>query len=76
MDYIKHYYRVGHLTFGTWISHKKIKLWIFFQKYGFIRKIEPLHLRMKQKIIEMTIFSKALINEKRYEYLFREIWTI
>ena len=28
-------------------------LWIFFQKYGFIRKIESFHLRMKH-IIQMT----------------------
>ena len=43
---------VGHLTFGIWIEHKK-NLWIFFQKYGFIRKIETFHLRMKH-IIQMT----------------------
>ena len=32
-------YRVGHLTFGIWIGYKKKNLWIFFQTYGFIRKI-------------------------------------
>ena len=32
----------------------KKNLWIFFQKYGFIRKIEPFHLRMKHSIIQMT----------------------
>ena len=40
MGYI---YRVGDLTFGILIGYKK-HLWIFFQKYGFIRKIEPFHL--------------------------------
>ena len=44
---------MGHLTFGIWISYKK-NLWIFFQKYGFIRKIEPFHLRMKHNIIQMA----------------------
>ena len=29
-------------------------LWIFFQNYGFIIKIEPFHLRMKHNIIQMT----------------------
>ena len=46
-------YRVGHLTFGIWIGYKK-KLWIFLQKFGFIIKIEPFHLRMKHNIIQMT----------------------
>ena len=46
-------YKVGHLTFGIWIGYKKT-LWIFFQKYAFIRKIEPSHLRMKHNIIQMT----------------------
>ena len=32
----------------------KKNLWIFFQMYGFIRKIEPFHLRMKHNIIQMT----------------------
>ena len=32
----------------------KKTLWIFFLKYGFIRKIEPFHLRMKHNIIQMT----------------------
>ena len=32
----------------------KKNLWIFFQKYGFIRKIEPFHLKMKHNIIQMT----------------------
>ena len=32
----------------------KKNLWIFFQKYGFIRKIEPFDLRMKHNIIQMT----------------------
>ena len=32
----------------------KKNLWIFFQKYGFIRKIEPFSLRMKHNIIQMT----------------------
>ena len=31
--------------------------WIFFQKYIFIRKIEPFHLRMKDNIIEMTAMA-------------------
>ena len=35
-------------------SDIKKNLWIFFQKYGFIRKIEPFHLRMKYNIIQMT----------------------
>ena len=39
-------YRVVHLTFGIWIGYKK-SLWISSQKYGFIEKIEPFHLRMK-----------------------------
>ena len=46
-------YRVGHLTFGIWIGYKK-NLWIFFQKYGCIRKIEPFYLRMKHYIIQIT----------------------
>ena len=46
-------YRVGHLTFGIWIGYKS-NLWIFFQKYSLIRKIEPVHLRMKHNIIKMT----------------------
>ena len=46
-------YRVGHFTFELWISYKK-NLWIFFQKYGSIRKIEPFHLRMEHNIIQMT----------------------
>ena len=29
-------------------------LWIFFQKYGFIKKIEPYHLKKKHNIIQMT----------------------
>ena len=44
---------MGHLTFGIWIGYKK-NLWIFFQKYGFIRKIEPFYLRMKHNINQMT----------------------
>ena len=32
----------------------KKNLWIFFQKYGFIRKIEPVHLRMEHNVIQMT----------------------
>ena len=31
-------------------------LWIFFKKYGFIRKIEPFHLRMKH-IIQITAMA-------------------
>ena len=46
-------YRVGHLTFGIWSGYKK-NVWVFFQKYGFIRKIEPFHLRMKHNIVQMT----------------------
>ena len=46
-------YRVSHLTFGIWIGYKKKNLWIFFQKYVFIRQIEPFHLRMKH-IIQRT----------------------
>ena len=34
----------------------KKNLWTFFQKYGFIRKIEPFHLRMKH-IIQMTAMA-------------------
>ena len=45
--------RVGYLTFWIWIGYKK-NLWIFFQKYGFIRKIEPFHLRMNHNIIQIT----------------------
>ena len=45
---------MGNLTFGIWIGYKKKNLWIFFQNYGFIRKIEPFHLRMKHNIIQMT----------------------
>ena len=29
-------------------------LWIFFLKYGLIRKIEPFHLRMEHNVIQMT----------------------
>ena len=43
-----------HLEFESTI---KKKLWIFFQKYGFIRKIEPFHLRMKHNIIQMTVMT-------------------
>ena len=32
----------------------KKNLWIFFQKYGFIRQIEASHLRMNHNIIQMT----------------------
>ena len=39
-----------------WSAIKK-NLWIFFQKYGLIRKIEPFHLIMKHNIIQMTIFQ-------------------
>ena len=42
-----------HLTFGICISYKK-NLWLFFSKYGFIRKIKPFHLRMKHNITQMT----------------------
>ena len=47
-------YRMGHLTFGIWISYKKKNLWIFFQKYGFNRKIDLFHLKIKYNIIHMT----------------------
>ena len=50
---VKDNYRVGHLTFGIWIGYKK-NTWIFFQKYGFIRKIKPFHLGMKHNIVQMT----------------------
>ena len=46
-------YRVGHLTFRIRIGYKK-NLWIFFQKYGCIRKIEPFYLRMKHNMIQIT----------------------
>ena len=46
-------YRVGHLTFAIWTGYKK-NFCTFFQKYGFIRNIEPFHLRMKHNIIQMT----------------------
>ena len=46
-------YRVGHLTFEIWIGYKR-NLWIFSQKYGFSRKIESFHLKMKHSIIQMT----------------------
>ena len=32
----------------------KKNVWIFFQKYGYIRKIGPFYLRMKHSIIQMT----------------------
>ena len=32
----------------------KKNLWIFFQKHGFIRKVEPFHLRMMHNIIQMA----------------------
>ena len=44
---------MGHITFGIWIGYKKT-LWIYIQKYGFIRKIEPFHLRLIQNIIQIT----------------------
>ena len=43
--------QIIHLEFE---SAMRKNLWIFFQKYGFIRKIEPFHLRMKHNIIQMT----------------------
>ena len=46
---------VVHLTFGIGIGLKKKNLWIFFQKYSFIKKIRPSHLRMKHNIIQMTV---------------------
>ena len=57
-------YRVGHLTFGIWIGYKK-NLWIFFQKYGFIRKIKPFHLPS----------WKRSIGKYWIQYYFREkVW--
>ena len=49
-----------HLTFGIWIGYEK-NLWIFFQKYGFIGKIEPFHLRMKNNIIQMAAMAGLTI---------------
>ena len=66
-------YRMGHLTFRIWISYKKKNLWIFFQKYGFIRKIEPSHLRMKHNIIEMTPTASLTVPHSIYpifQYIF------
>ena len=33
----------------------KKNLWILFQKYNFIRKIEPFHLRMKHNIVKIAL---------------------
>ena len=41
-------YRVGHLIFGIWIGYKKKLM------DDFIINIEPLHLRMKHNIIQMS----------------------
>ena len=41
---------------------KKKNLWIFFQKYGFIRKIEPFHSRMKHNIIQMTATADLIVH--------------
>ena len=54
-----HKYRVGHLTFGSLIGYKR-NLFIFFQKYGFIRNIDPFHLRMKH-IIQMSATADAAV---------------
>ena len=65
-------YWESHLKFGTWIGYKKI-LWIFFQKYGFIRKIEPFHLRMKHNIIQMTATSDLTVRHSInpiFQYIF------
>ena len=44
-------------------SATKKNLWIFFQKYGFIRKIEPFHLSMKHiKPIFQYIFDSLGFN--------------
>ena len=51
----------------------KKNLWIFFQNYGFITKIEPFHLRMKHIIIQMTatagLTAPHLINPI-FQYIF------
>ena len=63
---------MGHLTFGIWIDYKK-NLWIFFQNYGFIRKIEPFHLRMKHNIIQMTATSGLTVpysTNPIFQYIF------
>ena len=39
----------------------KKKIWIFFQNYGFITKIEPFHLRMKRNIIQMTFTDRLTV---------------
>ena len=48
-------------------------LWIFFQKYGFIREIEPFHLRMKDIIIQMTATSGLTVSHSInpiFQYIF------
>ena len=65
-------YRVGHLKFGIWIIGYKKNLWIFFQNYGFIRKIEPFHLRMKN-IIQMTATAGLTVPHSMkpiFQYIF------
>ena len=56
------FYRVGHLTFGIWIGYRKKNLFIFIQKFVFIRKIEPFHLRMKHNIIQMTATAGVTVS--------------
>ena len=51
---------MDHLTFRIWIGYKK-NLWIVFQKYGFIRKIKPFHLRMKHNIIQITATAELTV---------------
>ena len=39
----------------------KKNLWIFFQKYGFIRKIKPFHFGTKHNIIQMTATASLTV---------------
>ena len=71
-------YRIGHLTFGIWIGYKKKNLWIFFQKYGFIRKIEPFNLRIKY-IIQMTATTGLTVphsTNTRFKMLHKSRWNV
>ena len=48
-------------------------LWIFFQKYDFIRKVEPFHLRMKHNIIQMTATAGLTVSHSMnpiFQYIF------
>ena len=39
----------------------KKNLWVLFQKYGFSKKIEPFHLRMKHNIIQISATASLTV---------------